>query len=160
MVPLFILYASAYPCIIREMDECPFGISGVLGWQNTTVLLTKGLQIPAVAKYIALACTISAIVLTTIRIKLIPIQYHTSLPNLNAIGVGLILPQPSTPIAVATGGIISFVWSRIDPNSHKNYHLVMGAGAMAGAGISAALKAGLALAEVPSNLVKFGSIPN
>ncbi|KAI8811363.1 OPT oligopeptide transporter protein-domain-containing protein [Cladochytrium replicatum] len=154
-VLLFVLFAKAYPCIVKVEETCEFGLSPILGWQNVTLLLTKNTFIPPSSVYTAIVCAVISVAYVYVKTYYIPETLHYLLPNLNAVGLGFIVPQPSTPLAMVAAMIVSLVWKRINPKSHENFHVAVASGAIAGVGITAVIRAAMKLANVPDRLVTF-----
>ncbi|KAI8811822.1 OPT oligopeptide transporter protein-domain-containing protein [Cladochytrium replicatum] len=154
-VLFFVLFAKAYPCIVKVEETCEFGLSPILGWQNVTLLLTKSTFIPPSSVYTAIVCAVVSVVYVFVKTYYIPEKLHYLLPNLNAIGLGFIVPQPSTPLAMVMAMVGSQVWKRIHPKSHESFHVAVASGAIAGVGITAVIRAAMKLANVPDRLVTF-----
>ncbi|KAJ3342395.1 hypothetical protein HDU93_002511 [Gonapodya sp. JEL0774] len=135
-VSLFVLFAKAYPCIVIIQDTCEFGLSPVLSWQNVTILLTQNPSIPLSSIITAAGCSVLACVYVFGK-SLIPTKYEPYLPNLNAAGLGFLVPQPSTPLAMALAVVLGWLWERHHKKSHDKFRSAVAAGAIAGVGIVA-----------------------
>ncbi|KXS18282.1 OPT superfamily oligopeptide transporter [Gonapodya prolifera JEL478] len=135
-VSLFTLFAKAYPCITNVMDTCEFGLSPILSWQNVTVLLTQNPFIPLSSVATAIVCAVLAVIYVFVTSNYIPDEYYPYLPNLNAVGLGFIVPQPSTPLAMAFAVIVKLLWQRYHKSSSDNLCTAVAAGALAGVGIT------------------------
>ncbi|KNC96037.1 OPT superfamily oligopeptide transporter [Spizellomyces punctatus DAOM BR117] len=150
---LFIVFAKAYPCIVKPMDTCDFGLSPVLGWENFTKLLTTSANLPMASWVTALVCGFVAILFTIMKHQYIPQKHHDSLPNLGAIGLGFIVPQPSTPLAMCMAMVGGMIWKKLSPSSEHKFRMAVASGGIAGVGIAAVLRAVLKLSDVPDKVV-------
>ncbi|KAK9703114.1 hypothetical protein K7432_010905 [Basidiobolus ranarum] len=152
-VSLFVLYAKAYPCIIHPMEQCEFGMSAALGWENITKILTTNAFIPAGSLIFTLVCAIFSIATVTIRHKYIPEKYKWIIPNFNAVGIAFITPQPAIPLAMCLSLLLSLVWKRFNQGNYERYRTVLAAGWIAGVGIAGVCKAGLQIGGVADHVV-------
>ncbi|KAJ3043514.1 hypothetical protein HDV00_004903 [Rhizophlyctis rosea] len=155
-VTLFVVFAKAYPCILDETVEgCEFGLSPVLGWQNFTLLLTTNAVIPTASVVTAGCCALLAVVYTILKHRYVPKEYHDKLPNLNAIGLGFVVPQPSTPFAMCVALLGGLVWHKVGRDGHDEYRLSVASGAIAGVGIAAVVRAVMRLSGVEDRTVSW-----
>ena len=153
-VALFIVFAKAYPCITdASIEVCEFGLSPVLGWQNFTILLTTNARITTSSLITAGCCGAFAVIYTILKHRFVPVAHHDKLPNLNAIGLGFIVPQPSTPAAMTIALLGGMLWKRFGKDSHEKYRLSVASGAIAGVGIAAVIRALMKLSGVPDRTV-------
>ncbi|TPX64065.1 hypothetical protein SpCBS45565_g06160 [Spizellomyces sp. 'palustris'] len=150
---LYVVFAQAYPCIIKPMDTCDFGLSPVLGWENFTKLLTTSANLPMASWAIALVCGFVAILFTIMEHQYIGRKHHDSLPNLGAIGLGFIVPQPSTPLAMCMAMVGGMIWKKIFPSSEHKFRMAVASGGIAGVGIAAVIRAVLKLSDVPDKVI-------
>ncbi|TPX55977.1 hypothetical protein PhCBS80983_g04886 [Powellomyces hirtus] len=152
---LFLIFSKAYPCILKPMDICEFGLSPVLGWENFTLLLTTNAGIPRASWITAIACAVFAIAFTVAKHKMVPARYHVYMPSISALGLGMIVPQPSTPLAMCLAMLGGLVWRKVSPITEKHYRIAVASGAIAGVGVAAVMRAILKLSEVQDKTVRW-----
>ncbi|KAF9379032.1 hypothetical protein CPB97_009204 [Podila verticillata] len=153
-VPLFILYTSAYECIIDEsIKKCEFGLVSVVTWQAVCKLLTTGGTVPKASVITAGICCVLAIANLLIRIKLVPQKFRPYWINLNAVGLGLINPSPALAMAMLTGWAAGRIWIKISQSSHEKYMYSIAGGFISGVGVAGIVKALLVLGKVPAGSV-------
>ncbi|KAF9384645.1 hypothetical protein CPB97_005489 [Podila verticillata] len=157
-VPLFILYAKAYPCILSEAAEtCQFDIPSVLAWAQVCRLLTGAGEIPQASMILTGVVMVLALLNVVIRVKFVPAAWKPYWLNLNAVGLGFIAPSPAIPIAMATGWIAGQIWIRVSKRSHEKLMYSVSAGFIAGIGIAGLIKAAMTIAGVKEGSVTFGT---
>ncbi|KAK9767810.1 hypothetical protein K7432_002091 [Basidiobolus ranarum] len=152
-VSLFVLYAKAYPCIIQPMEQCQFGMSAALGWENLTKILTTGSPIPIGSIICTIVCGVLSIITVIFRHKFVPEKYWWMIPNFNAVGIAFITPQPAIPTAMCLSLLISMIWKRVDFASYEHYRTVLAAGWIAGVGIAGICKAAFQIGGIPEHVV-------
>ncbi|KAI8998094.1 OPT oligopeptide transporter protein-domain-containing protein [Gaertneriomyces semiglobifer] len=152
---LFVVFTKAYPCIIKPMDTCEFGLSPVLGWENFTKLLTTNAFLPVSSWVTAIICAAIAVAVTIAKHTYVPLKYHDRLPNLGAVGLGFIVPQPSTPLAMCLAALGGALWKKFGSKSEQRFRMAVASGGIAGVGIAAVLKAILKISAVPDKVIKW-----
>ncbi|KAG0226299.1 hypothetical protein BGW41_004230 [Actinomortierella wolfii] len=156
-VPLFILYTSAYKCIIDEsIGKCEFGLVAVITWQNVCKFLTEGNSLPKESIITTIVLAVLAIVNILIRIKLVPERLRPYWINLNAVGLGFINPSPAIPIAMLTGWTAGKLWARFSAKTHEKFMYSVAGGFIAGVGVAGIIKAFLTLSGVQSGQITAG----
>ncbi|KAG0345693.1 hypothetical protein BG004_003288 [Podila humilis] len=154
-VPLFILYTSAYECIIDEsIKKCEFG--SVVTWQAVCDLLTRGGTIPRESVITAGVFCVLAVTNILIRIKLVPEKWRPYWLNLNAVGLGLINPSPALALAMLTGWAVGCIWVKLSEKTHEKYMYSVAGGFISGVGVAGIVKALLVLGKVEDGTVKWG----
>lgn len=171
----FILFSSAYPCIIDAGAEtCQFGIPSVAAWVAVATAVT-GTTFPVpfssaitalmlglfsiglvVAKYLwsessapfLLSSSISSIPRTNSVFPLVPTKYHRYIPNMNAVGLAFTLPETHYATAMSVGAIISKVWFKRSPRTWEEFAFSIAAGFCAGEGIGGTINAALQVGGV------------
>ncbi|KAI9357313.1 OPT oligopeptide transporter protein-domain-containing protein [Zopfochytrium polystomum] len=177
-VGLFVLFGVAYPCIltgptaavsssngtaIAAPAECPFAAPAVASWTAVSVALTAGVSktIPITAAYAALSALLLSIVFTIIKYLVVPARYRGYLPNLNALGIAMVNPQPHIGISLAIGAIANAAWKAHHPHHWEKYAFAVASGLIAGEGIAGIVEAVYALAGLKRESITFrGGIPN
>ncbi|KAF9971403.1 hypothetical protein BGZ73_005652 [Actinomortierella ambigua] len=160
-IPLFILYTSAYKCIIIEStnkdEKCPFELTAVLAWQKVCQLLTGGGNpVPKESLILTIVCIFLALIAILIRVKFIPEKWRPYWINMNAIGIGFINSSPTIPIAMAIGWTIGVIWKRVSASTHEKFMYAIAAGLISGVGVAGIIKAFLTLSDVPATTVTWG----
>ncbi|KAF9167288.1 hypothetical protein DFQ26_005104 [Actinomortierella ambigua] len=163
-IPLFILYTSAYQCIIVENkditkdEKCPFELTAVIAWQKVCELLTDGASnpVPRESLILTIVCIFLAAIAIIIRVKFLPERFRPYWINMNAVGIGFINSSPSIPVAMALSWTVGYFWKRYSPRTHEKFMYAIAAGLISGVGVSGIIKAFLTLADVPPSTVTWG----
>ncbi|KAG8919255.1 hypothetical protein FRC01_001378 [Tulasnella sp. 417] len=136
-VILFVLFASAYPCVTDLTIECTaFGMPAVTAWRSVTEAVTKPeLPIPPSSAKAAIVLGIAAAVTVPIKYLLVPEEYRAWVPNWSGIGLGFVVPQTYYPIAMVLGAHIAQYWESTAPASWEIWGYSLSAGLIAGEGI-------------------------
>ncbi|KAG8905045.1 hypothetical protein FRB99_000781 [Tulasnella sp. 403] len=136
-VILFVLFASAYPCITDLSIECSaFGMPAVTAWRSVTEAVTKPeLPIPPSSAVTAAILGILAGITVPVKNLYVPPQYRAWVPNWSAIGLGFVVPQTYYPLAMVIGAHIASSWETINPASWEVWGYSLSAGLIAGEGI-------------------------
>ncbi|KAJ9085043.1 hypothetical protein DSO57_1017734 [Entomophthora muscae] len=159
-VGLFMLFATAYPCILIEPTDgskCDFPTPAVAAWTGVTKALTTD-----VSKFIPLSCRIACLVfglattITTILKHNLLKNHVKYIPNWNAIGIGFINFTPSIPLASVIGASIALIWARRNPRAWGIIGMALASGLIAGEGIGGVLQALLNIAGIRQNTVATG----
>ncbi|KAG8809316.1 hypothetical protein FRC17_003499 [Serendipita sp. 399] len=148
-VGLFVLFATAYPCITDLDVECTaFGLPSVSAWRTVAVAVTSPtLPIPPSSGYFAIGLSILAIITVVVKHTLIPARFHAWVPNWNAIGLGFVVPQTYYPIAMVVGAHVAYTWARRWPKSWEIWGFALSAGLVAGEGMGGVLTALLTIVK-------------
>ncbi|KAI9291449.1 OPT superfamily oligopeptide transporter [Neoconidiobolus thromboides FSU 785] len=138
-VVLFMLFATAYPCILdinNSSDNCPYTVPGAAGWVGVTLALTTDF-LKTVPESCQIACLIFGLstILFTILKKSYLKKYKNYLPNWNAIGIAFVSPTPYIPLAFLIGALIALVWAKINPKYWNLMGVALASGLIAGEGI-------------------------
>lgn len=92
LVPgLFILFASAYPCILdAEATSCSFSGPSIAAWRVVGIVAASksGLPVPSACAYTALAMGLFSSLIVVVRVFYIPPKYHQYVPNPVIAGLG------------------------------------------------------------------------
>ncbi|KAG8897077.1 hypothetical protein FRC00_004844 [Tulasnella sp. 408] len=136
-VILFVLFASAYPCVTDLTIECTaFGMPAVTAWRSVTEAVTKPeLPIPPSSAKAAIVLGIAAAVTVPIKYLFVPEEYRAWVPNWSGIGLGFVVPQAYYPIAMVIGAHIAQYWESTAPASWEIWGYSLSAGLIAGEGI-------------------------
>lgn len=149
-VGFFILFASAYPCIVEADDEdCEFALIAVVAWKNVTLLLTGASDPLTKGSIIAtIVCAVLAVILPICRHILLPEKFHRYFPSISAIGISMINPSPEVPFSMFLGWAGGKIWKKVNPKAHEDLMYSAAGGMIAGQGISAIVTCIFKLADV------------
>ncbi|KAK7959160.1 oligopeptide transporter [Apiospora aurea] len=151
---VFVLFVTAYPCIIHEnaSDTCAFSAPTVAAWRAVAQAVTEpGITIPLSSGIFALVLGGLAILQVLVKRTMLSgerEQYRAYLPNWMAIGVAFVLPQTVYSSASLLGATIGHFWMK---KRHANYDLycyAVAAGLIAGEGLGGVVGAALQLGGV------------
>lgn len=149
-VGLYVLFSKAYPCINTGEEGCQFGAPSVAAWSAVAqAVVAPKLPISLSSGLTAIFMTVLAMVQVWAKYKVIPAKYHVYLPNWNAVGIGFLVPNTNYGIAMATGAIFTWAWTKKFPHSADMYAFALAAGLVAGEGIAGVINAILQIANVP-----------
>ncbi|KAF2757380.1 oligopeptide transporter [Pseudovirgaria hyperparasitica] len=143
---MFVLFASAYPCILNtEIEICPFSVPSVAAWRATAVAVTDPtFPIPKSSGIFAIVFAIFGSAMVFVRHFLWVGKwewmraYH---PNMMCIGLAFVLPQTYYGTAMCLGAIPSYYWAKKNPKSFDIYGYAIAAGLIAGEGIGGVINA-------------------
>ncbi|KAG0042278.1 hypothetical protein BGZ83_000691, partial [Gryganskiella cystojenkinii] len=150
-IPLFLLYAGAYPCILVDPvpgTKCQFPTPAVTAWANTCKLLTGGGTIPKESLILTIVLAILAILNVFVRVKFVPDTWRPYWPNLNAFGLGFVNPGVNTPCCMLIGWVAGQLWLKYGKASHGRLMYSVSAGLISGIGIAGVIKAALTVGGV------------
>ncbi|KAF9146475.1 hypothetical protein BG015_011580 [Linnemannia schmuckeri] len=159
-IPLFLLYAGAYPCILAEGVPCQFPTPAVTAWAATCRLLTGGGTIPKESLITTIVFAIVAVLNVIVRVKFVPDAWKPYWPNLNAFGLGFVNTGPNTPCCMLIGWVAGRLWLKFGKASHGRLMYSVSAGLISGIGIAGVIKAALTIGEVPGKNVLIGCGPD
>ncbi|KAF9406522.1 hypothetical protein BGZ76_006318, partial [Entomortierella beljakovae] len=156
-VPLFLLYTSAYPCILDgDIKECKFPVPAVISWTNVCKILTGDGKIPAESLTATIVLSVISVLSVIIRVKFIPQKWQPYWINLNAFGIGFTNVSNNLSVIMVVGWVAGTVWKKIRPQSHEKFMYSLAGGLIAGSGISGLVNAALTIANVEGNSVLVG----
>jgi uncharacterized oligopeptide transporter (OPT) family protein len=155
---LFVLFTSAYPCIIHpdEYDHCAFLAPSVSAWAAVAQAVTQP-KIP-----IPLSSGIFSVVMGVFAIGQVAFRhfylvgprekYRVYLPNWGAIALSFVIPSPVFTNASLIGAIVAALWTKYKPKSFELYGYAVAAGLIAGEGMGGVIGAILQLTGVSGNV--------
>ena len=159
-IPLFLLYAGAYPCILKEVEgleaRCQFPTPAVIAWEATCKLLTGGGTIPRESLILTVVASVVAILNVFIRIKFVPDAWRPYWPNMNAFGLGFVNTGPNVPCCMLIGWFAGQLWLKFGKSSHGRLMYSVSAGLISGIGIAGVIKAALTVGSVPGGNITVG----
>ncbi|KAF9367407.1 hypothetical protein CPB97_005825 [Podila verticillata] len=158
-IPLFLLYASAYPCILVEGAKCQFPTPAVTAWANTCRLLTGGGTIPKESLILTIVLGVVAILNVVIRVNFVPDKWKPYWPNLNAFGLGFVNVGVNVPCCMLIGWVAGQLWLKFGKASHGRLMYSVSAGLISGIGIAGVIKAALTIGNVPGKNILVGCGP-
>ncbi|KAG0347698.1 hypothetical protein BG004_007181 [Podila humilis] len=157
-IPLFLLYTSAYPCILDEklQKTCEFATPSVNAWAQVCRLLTGQGTIPKESLILTGVVMALALLNVVIRVKFVPDAWKPYWINLNAVGLGFISPTPAIPVSMLAGWTAGQIWIRTSRRSHERLMYSVSAGLIAGVGIAGLIKAAMKLGGVVEAPITWG----
>ncbi|GJJ75483.1 hypothetical protein EMPS_07841 [Entomortierella parvispora] len=158
-IPLFLLYAGAYPCILQapvEGVKCQFPTPAVNAWEATCRLLTGGGTIPKESMILTIVAGVVAILNVFIRVKFVPEAWRPYWPNFNAFGLGFVNTGPNVPCCMLIGWVAGQLWLKFGKVSHGRLMYSVSAGLISGIGIAGVIKAALTVGNVAGGNVTVG----
>lgn len=161
-IPLFLLYAGAYPCILVESikgEKCQFTAPAVNAWANTCRLLTGGGTIPKESLITTIVLGLLAVLSVIIRVKFVPEAWRPYWPNMNAFGLGFINVGVNLPCCMLTGWVAGQLWLKFGKASHGRLMYSVSAGLISGIGIAGVIKAAFTVGGVKGKNVLIGCGP-
>lgn len=128
--------AIMYPILVNRYTLGE-GLTAPTGLKlsNMAVLMSKGVSAfpPGALKWSIIAAA-TGIIITLFK----DIKKWTWLPSASGFGFALILPS-TLNIAIATGAIIGWLWSKSSPDSYKNHFVTVASGLIGGEALIAGL---------------------
>ncbi|KAI1315442.1 hypothetical protein EDD11_000775 [Mortierella claussenii] len=157
-IPLFILYTSAYPCVLDSSTSktCQFAVPAVVAWENVCKLLTGQGTVPRESMILTIVCCILGILNVVIRVKFVPDAWKPYWINLNAVGLGFINPSPAIPVAMGIGWLAGTIWKKVSIRSHERLMYSISAGLIAGVGIAGLINAAMTIGGVVEGPIRAG----
>ncbi|KAG0350643.1 hypothetical protein BG005_009831 [Podila minutissima] len=160
-IPLFLLYTTAYPCILVEGAKCPFPAPAVDAWANTCKLWTTGgTTIPKESMILTIVLGVVSILNVIIRVNYVPDAWKPYWPNMNAFGLGFVNTGLSTSVCMFIGWIAGRLWLKFGKASHGRLMYSVSAGMIAGISITGVIKAGFIIGSVQGQNVLIGCGPD
>lgn len=153
-VGLFVLFSTAYPCIIDLEVECTnFGLPAVSAWRTVAIAVTTPtLPIPPSSGYTAIALSIVSMLSVVIKHTLVPRRYHHWMPNWNAVGLGFVVPQTYFPLAMVVGAHLAYTWGSRWPKSWEIWGFALSAGMIAGEGMGGVVAALFTILKIDGSI--------
>jgi uncharacterized oligopeptide transporter (OPT) family protein len=153
-VGLFVLFATAYPCITDLEVECTaFGLPAVSAWRAVAIAVTEPtLPIPPSSGHFAIGLGVVAGLTAVVKHLWIPQRYHVYVPNWNAIGLGFVVPQTYYPIAMVVGAHAAQIWAKRWPKKWEVWGFALSAGLVAGEGMAGVLTALFTIVKIDGSL--------
>ncbi|RDW67633.1 hypothetical protein BP6252_09029 [Coleophoma cylindrospora] len=151
---LFVLFTSAYPCIIHPdlYDSCAFAAPSVGAWAAVAQAVTNPhVHIPLTSGIFAIVMGVVSIIQVVVRhYYLIGARekYRAYLPNWGAIALSFVIPVPVFTNAALLGALIAACWIKFRPQSWEIYGYAVAAGMIAGEGMGGVVGACLQLGGV------------
>ncbi|KAI2621040.1 OPT oligopeptide transporter protein-domain-containing protein [Xylaria nigripes] len=153
---LFVLFASAYPCILTGEDHCVFAVPSVAAWAAVAQAVTD----PAV--HIPWSSGIFSIIMAIIVVAQVIFRHfylvgerewvRGYLPNWGAIALSFVLPSPVFTTASLFGALVAFTWRKWKLSSFDLYGYAVAAGFIAGEGLGGVVGAILQIAKVSGDI--------
>ncbi|KAH8814856.1 OPT oligopeptide transporter protein-domain-containing protein [Xylogone sp. PMI_703] len=160
---MFVLFTSAYPCIIHPEDyddeHCPFAAPSVSAWKAVAQAVTDPhIKIPLSSGIFA--CVMGAVSVIQVLIRHYYLvgpreKYREYLPNWGAIALSFVVPVPVFTNAALIGACIAALWRKFRPLGFETYAYAVAAGLIAGEGMGGVIGACLQLGGVSGD--KYGT---
>ncbi|KAM7215417.1 OPT oligopeptide transporter domain containing protein [Rhypophila decipiens] len=154
---LFILFTSAYPCILdSEAEHCAFLVPSVSAWAAVAQAVTDpSVPIPPKSGYFAIAMGIVSVAQCVFRHFYLVGErekYRKWLPNWGAIAIAWVIPQTIYASASLLGAVVAALWRKYDMRTWDLYGYAVAAGFIAGEGLGGVVGAVLTLAGVDGSV--------
>ncbi|KXJ88931.1 OPT oligopeptide transporter protein-domain-containing protein [Microdochium bolleyi] len=153
---LFVLFTTAYPCILDGSDHCAFGVPSVAAWAAVARAVTDPtVTIPLKAGIFAVVMGVFSMCQVVFRHYYLVGErekYQKYLPNWGAIALSFVLPNPVFTTASLFGAIIAKVWRHYNLANFNIYCYAVAAGLMAGEGLGGVVGAVLQIANVSGDV--------
>lgn len=146
---IFILFTTAYPCIIEGSDRCSFSAPTVAAWRAVAEAVTEpDFSVPVSSGIFA--CVLGAVAIVQVVVKRTLLvgereHYRAYLPNWMAVGVAFTLPQTVYSTASLMGATIGYAWMKKRRANYDVYMYAVAAGLIAGEGLGGVIGAALQL---------------
>lgn len=143
---LFILFATAYPCILdSEAETCPFSAPSVSAWRAVAVAMTDAsLPVPLSSGIFAVIISVFGAAMVLVRHYGYTgkwAKYRVYHPNMMCIGLAFVLPYSIYGTAMLIGSIPAYFWAKRYPKHFDIYGYAVAAGLIAGEGIGGVINA-------------------
>lgn len=147
---MFILFVGAYPCILKEEADCPFGAPSVSAWAAVARAVNdSSVSIPRSSKIFAVAMGMVTIAQVLFRQYFLVGRREWArgyLPNWGAVALAFVLPAPAFTTASMLGALGAWLWRGKKGSSFKDYGYAVAAGLIAGEGLGGVAGAVLQIA--------------
>src|SRR6266852_269854 len=130
--------AIVYPILRGKFGIGPEGLSAPISvkWAGFAELLTKGFNALPPGCLVGLVIGIAVGVLLTLLAE----KWGERIPSPSAIGIGMLIPA-SVLMTFILGGVGQFIWSRVSPETERDYRIPLASGLIAGEAIIAVVLA-------------------
>ena len=137
--------AIVYPILRNKFGIGDQGLSAPISvkWAGFAELLTKGLKAlpPGCLIGLAIGCAVGII------LTLLAERWEKFVPSPSAMGIGMLI-TPSVIITFVLGGVAELIWTKVSPQTEKDFRIPLASGLIAGEAILAVVFAILAAAGV------------
>ncbi|HEX3146084.1 MAG TPA: OPT family oligopeptide transporter [Pyrinomonadaceae bacterium] len=137
--------AIIYPILRNKFGIGDQGLSAPISvkWAGFAELLTKGLKALPPGCLVGLAIGVAVGIILTLLAE----RWEQFVPSPSAMGIGMLI-TPAVIITFVMGGVAQLIWSRVSPQTEKDYRIPLASGLIAGEAILAVVFAILAAAGV------------
>lgn len=137
--------AVVYPILRDKFGIGDQGLSAPISvkWAGFAELLTEGLK--ALPPGCLIGLTIGVVV--GIILTLLAERWEDFVPSPSAMGIGMLI-TPAVIITFVLGGVAQLIWSRVSPQTEKDYRIPLASGLIAGEALLAVVFAILAAVGV------------
>jgi putative OPT family oligopeptide transporter len=137
--------AIIYPILRNKFGIGDQGLSAPISvkWAGFAELLTKGLKALPPGCLIGLAIGVAVGIILTLLAE----RWEEFVPSPSAMGIGMLI-TPAVIITFVMGGVAQLIWSRVSPQTEKDFRIPLASGLIAGEAILAVVFAILAAAGV------------
>jgi uncharacterized oligopeptide transporter (OPT) family protein len=143
---VFVLFTTAYPCIITNVDDddtgassCEFPGPSVAAWRAVAVAASEPtMPVPASSAYFSIALAAGAGILVLVKRFVLVGNLHRLqhyLPNMMILALAFTLPSPQNGITMMMGAMVAAIWKRKYLEGYEKYGYAVAAGLVAGEGI-------------------------
>ncbi|KAF3317005.1 hypothetical protein TWF173_001011 [Orbilia oligospora] len=143
---LFILFATAYPCILNpDAKVCAFGAPSIAAWRAVTEAVTSPeFPVPRGSAIFSLVYGIICVLISLAR-HILNLKGKEKianwLPNTMVFSLALTLPYTQYGTAMIMGAGVAAIWQAKAPNSWNMYGTSVASGLIAGEGIGGVVNA-------------------
>jgi len=133
--------AIIYPILRNKFGIGDQGLSAPISvkWAGFAELLTKGLKALPPGCLVGLAIGVAVGIILTLLAE----RWEEFVPSPSAMGIGMLI-TPAVIITFVMGGVAQLIWSRVSPQTEKDYRIPLASGLIAGEAILAVVFAILA----------------
>src|SRR5881394_2088826 len=137
--------AVIYPILRNKFGIGDAGLSSPISvkWAGFAELLTKGLKARPPGCLIGLTVGVAVGILLTLLSE----RWEDYVPSPSAMGIGMLI-TPAVIITFVMGGVAQLIWSRVSPQTEKDYRIPLASGLIAGEAMLAVVFAILAATGV------------
>ncbi|KAI3325006.1 oligopeptide transporter [Xylariaceae sp. AK1471] len=156
---IFILFTTAYPCILDDHDgsnnnntrieTCEFTGPSIAAWKAVAIVASEPTSpIPPSSKTFSLIfVALCALVVLFRHLLLVGrrVFLRSYIPNMMIIAIAFTLPSPQYGVSMAIGAAIAQIWRSKHPKSWNSYGLSFACGLVAGEGIGGTINCMLSI---------------
>ncbi|KAI0180618.1 oligopeptide transporter [Hypoxylon sp. FL1284] len=154
---MFILFTTAYPCILEGTPHCAFAVPSVAAWAAVAQAVTDpSVSIPLKSGIFSIVMGVFSIAQVVFRHFYLVGErekYREYLPNWGAIALSFVLPSPVFTTAAMFGAIVAWVWKKWKLSSFELYGYAVAAGFIAGEGLGGVVGAALQIGGVSGDIL-------